>query len=212
MSRALYVGGFGNGKRTAEKVGEALSRHYEAVDTFTFAQAMNSPETIERWSRGADVVVHSAGRMAVQYANPDYLHTFNAPKPTSRSKLLARTGLKMAVMHSSVRSVEGAKAVAGYDASAAAELTFHPVGNLRPFIKGQISAFDGVKAARLGVATGTPETFVVTDHDLYFKHSEEELAGLTENGVHVVSMNGQHDELGLRPQEVLDHYFSVQAR
>jgi hypothetical protein len=48
MSRALYVGGFGNGQSSVERVASALGDYFDDIDAFTFSQAMSQPDTIRR--------------------------------------------------------------------------------------------------------------------------------------------------------------------
>jgi hypothetical protein len=212
MARALYVGGFGNGEKTAEKVLDALADYYEEVDGFTFADAMQKTETIKRWATGADIVTHSAGRMAVIGAKPNYIHAFNASVPIPRARLLAKTVKKTAVMLASVRGKDDVNAVAAYSKDTLVEFSKHPIGNFMPFIRGEISEFDGGYEARLGVAAGIPESHVSTDQDAYFDHDPFSLELLRRNGVHVVRLAGQHDELPLRPIETLDAYFRHHAK
>lgn len=56
MSRVVYIGGFGNGKKSAEGVAEALAAYYDDVDPFTFSRAMDSQDTVRRAVKGADVI------------------------------------------------------------------------------------------------------------------------------------------------------------
>lgn len=214
MTRVLYVGGFGNGPETAAEVGCALELYYDEVDVMTFSQAMGAPRTVELAARSAQVVTHSAGRLALHEAGakPDYIHAFNAPCPSTRAQLLGRTVQKSMRMMTSVRSKQQLTLAMQFTKNSAVELAKHPIANMQPFWSKAISEFHGAYTARLGVAAGIPETFVVTEHDMYFKHDEYERWLMTRNGVHVVELPGQHDQLPLYPYETVDLYFDQHAR
>lgn len=214
MTRVLYVGGFGNSIETACEVGYALEKFYEDVEVMSFSQAMTAPRNVELSARGSDAMTHSAGRLALYKAGakPDYIHAFNAPCPATRMQLLGRTAQKSLRMMTSVQSKEQLHVAAEFTKQSLLELARHPVANLRPFTSGAISTFDSAYTARLGVAAGIPESFIVTDKDIYFAHDDFERQLMARNGVHVVELPGQHDQLPLYPYQTLNHYFDAHAR
>jgi hypothetical protein len=66
MSRAVYIGGFGNGRTSADKVGYALETYYDDVDPFTFSDYVKQREKIHLASHGVDLITHSAGALALE--------------------------------------------------------------------------------------------------------------------------------------------------
>ncbi len=215
MSRVLYIGGFGNGQASAEKVAEALTRsHFEDADTLTFSKAYAHPEVVERIAQDIEVVTHSAGMMAVRSALPKKIHAFNAPLPTTRRQYIARTIRKSNHMHKRGRGIQtedDLAAVRHYERSSAGEFLAHPLGNLWPFLKGEISRFDAVDAAVKKQQSGVPITLGYTDHDDYFTlHRHNELY-LGDADIAVAHLPGEHDELVLRPSQLLAAYFHSAA-
>jgi len=211
MSRVLYIGGFGNGQASADKVAKALtSSHFEDADALTFSKAYSHPEVVERIARGIVVVTHSAGMMAVRMAQPEKLHAFNPPLPTTRRQYVARTLRKSNNMHKRGRGIQTEEDIAAlrqYERSSAGEFLAHPLGNLGPFLKGEISRFDAVDAAVKKQQSGVPTTLGYTDRDDYFNLPRHDELYLEDANVAVARLSGEHDELVLRPSQLLSAYF-----
>lgn len=207
MSRAVYIGGFGNGRGSVERVAEALSGYYDDVDAFTFSGAMSTPDIICKAVHNVRVVTHSAGMLAIVGTSPDRIDAFDPPLPSSRLKLLGRTGIKTVRMHTpgiGIRSAGDIAAVNGYDCSSTAELIAHPVRNLGSL--NAISRFDAVDAAIAARVDGIDISLVYMDGDEYFQLSEEREAIANARHVTVVRLPGIHDELVIRPMETLSVY------
>jgi hypothetical protein len=206
MGRAVYIGGFGNGKSCAEYVASALDRYYEDVDLFTFSEAMASPDDVRKAVHGVNVVTHSAGMLAVKGTRPNRIDAFSPPLPTTIPRLLARTGLKTVRMHTpgiGLRSVGDIPAVNRYDRSVTAELLTHPEGNFGRL--GAISQFDAVRTAISAQESGIRTSLTYTTGDEYYHLSEEGGIAATIAGVSLVTtLSGVHDELVLRPAETLE--------
>jgi len=209
MSRVVYIGGFGNGKASAEGVVEALvsERGYTDGDAFTFSQSMDMPDTIRRAVRGADAKAHSSGATALPGTRPRSIELFNAPLPVSIPRLVARTGLKTLRMHVpgiGIKSAGDILAIARYNASSVAELLSYPKSNIAQL--GNIAVFNAIRSAADAQADGIPVTLGYTDDDEYFQPSSDDklLAGMY--GVDIVSIPGIHDEVVLRPAETLRRF------
>jgi hypothetical protein len=183
MSRAVYVGGFGNGRRSAEGVGGALTPYYEEVDVFTFSEASGDSAKIERATRGVDTYTHSAGLMSLRSGvRPAEVHAFGAPLPTGRAKLLAGTVVKTVAMNVpgvGIHDLSDVTSAIRYGVSSLAEIAVHPVANLRPFINGSISRFDAVTAATESQSAGIPTWLTYMDDDEYFQLSSTQNARKT---------------------------------
>ncbi len=206
MDRAVYIGGFGNGKKSAEGVAEALASYYDDVDPFTFSQAMDRQNVVRRAVRGVDVFTHSAGMLAVVGASPSRIEAFGAPLPTSKLRLIGRTIVKTARMHVpriGIHSMRDLLAVNKYNLSTLAELVAHPKGNLGRL--GQISRFSAVEAAIAAQQNDIPSSLTYNDGDEYFTLTAKDEAMATAAGVNITRIPGIHDELVIRPKATLQH-------
>lgn len=204
MNRAVYIGGFGNGLSSAATVAEALAKHYDEVDAFTFADAMENQQNVRRAMKGVDVYTHSAGMLAVRGVQFARLEAFGAPLPTSVPHLLGKTAVKTLRMHTpgtGIRVASDIRAVLNYDLSATAELAAHPVANLRHL--GRIARFNAVDSAIAAHLEGAPVRLTYTHGDEYFTLSQGEADRATAAGVAVTQAPGIHDELIIRPEATL---------
>lgn len=204
MGRAVYIGGFGNGRGNAERVASALEPYYDEIDEFTFSEAISEPGKVRRAVHGVDAITHSAGMLSLAGTSPSRIEAFGAPLPTTKLRLIGRTGLKTARMHIpgiGIQSTRDVLAVASYDGSSTAELIAHPVRNLGNL--GEISRFDAVKAAIAALESDIPTSLNYTEGDEYFQLSEEREATAKTMGVGVTRIPGIHDELIIRPAETL---------
>lgn len=205
MKRAVYIGGFGNGKSSAEHVASALEPYYDNIDIFTFSEAMESPGEVSRAVKGVDTITHSAGLLAVKNTAPRSIEAFGAPLPTNRISLVGRTGLKIARMHlpgTGIRSSQDIWAVGRYDLGTAAELARHPKRNLGRL--GAIAHFNAVEAAAAARKKNILPALHYHDGDEYFQLSLVQETQARAAGVEVIRLpGGIHDELVIRPQETL---------
>lgn len=204
MARAVYIGGFGNGRGNAERVASALEPYYDEIDEFTFSEAISNPDKVRRAVHGVDALTHSAGMLTLADTNPSRIEAFGAPLPTTKLRLIGRTGLKTVRMHTpgiGIRSPRDVLAVGSYGASSAAELVAHPVLNLGHL--GDISRFDAVEAAIAARQSDIPTSLNYTEGDEYFQLSEEREAAARAMGVGVMRIPGIHDELVIRPSATL---------
>jgi hypothetical protein len=210
MNRAVYIGGFGNGKASAERVGEALGHYYADVDVFTFAEAMDKKSNqVRRASQGVSrLVTHSAGIMAItDEMSPGVISAFNAPLPTSRKHLMLATLKKTARMHANLMDAsligtpEGSVGpVLAYDRSAVAELIANPIENLK-YLK-QIAQFDAIDCAAT-ISSDIETELIYTTKDDYFNPNKQDLARALLSGVQLYMTDGQHDELVLQPETAI---------
>ncbi len=214
--RAVYVGGFGGSWGMAEGVGNALAEYYSNVEVSTFAHAMKNPNSLARASRGATVVTHSAGLVAVQSAvgifdgiRPLQIHAVAPPDGTKSAPGLLRAtfGQKSRGMtRQARRSWDDALHYARYMRQETTEVAAHPVGNLR-----HLGSIAGANTIAFAQESSIPTTMYAMLEDYYFDWTGS--LGLTEPGdtvefgttppVRVIALAGQHDALAMRPQEVV---------
>lgn len=204
MSRAVYIGGFGNGRDSAERVASALELYYEEIDEFTFSEAMSDPDKVRRAVYGVDTLTHSAGMLSLMNTSPRRIEAFGAPLPTAKLRLIGKTGLKTVRMHVpgiGIQSRQDVLAVVSYDISSSAELAVHPIRNLGHL--GGISRFNAVDTAIAAQQSDIPTSLNYTDADEYFQLSDEREAAAWAMGVGVMRIPGIHDELVIRPAATL---------
>lgn len=219
MNRVVYVGGFANGQKSADRVGNALGHYFDGVDVFTFSQQASNPEetleTIRRAGRGATVMTHSMGVEAIRYSLsqntlPDSVEIVGGPRPKSRLRLLGDTVIKTARINTPglyIRSVEDFQAVMGYNADSVIELARHPVANFRPFLDGTISRTDALAIAEAARASEVGSSLLYTNNDRYYGLSSVEQDKAEHLGIEVYKLPGEHDELPIRPVTFLKTYF-----
>ncbi|MGD8373754.1 MAG: hypothetical protein PVI21_02745 [Candidatus Woesebacteria bacterium] len=202
--RAVYVGGFGNGRQCAERVALALRKHYSDVTPYTFSYAMSHRDEVREALCGADAITHSAGLLAVIGTAPNRITAFGAPIPTPVRQFIGRTATKTLNMHKpgiGVQSSDDIATVRLYESSSCAELLINPLDNFGRL--GKISRFDAVAAAITATQNGTPISLIYTHGDEFFQPTEEHALIAQSAGVGFVRLPGAHDELVLRPEAML---------
>lgn len=220
MNRVVYIGGFGNGKSSAEGVGEALTAvcGYDDAEVFTYANAKGKErKQLRRALRGATrLVTHSAGLEAIDDSMaPLAITAFDAPLPTSVPHLVLKTVVKTARMHAPMFDIETArdgsmKPVYAYDRSAIAEMLTHPnIWNTYKQVR-EIARFDAIFAAADFSEAQIPTELVYATGDDYFQIDASDIECAAQEGVPLYMIEGQHDELVLRPEAVL-HSLRVQS-
>lgn len=205
MSRFAYVGGFGNGHSSAEKVGNTLSGYFEDGDVFTFSEYVKNPDKIRRATKKAQLVTHSAGALAIAAGfNPDFVYLLNPPLPLSVAGLVGRTLVKTAQMNTpghGIHNLSDVSSVLNYSASSIAELTAHPMANLGSLRK--IAKFDAIRAASEAKIDGIWSKIVWTTNDVYFQPTQDDLDQASMNSIPITMLAGEHDEVVLRPEAFL---------
>lgn len=209
MTRIVYVGGFSGGP-AGDELQAALCglANAEDIDAFTFAEAMRRPGMVHRATLGVGVYTHSAGMMALRFTNPERSCSFNPPLPRTVLDLTTRgTARKTRGMFSRGYSEwgrEGVTAALRFSAGSAAELACHPLGNFS--MLGQIATTNAFDEARHLVERGVQTELVFTSHDDYFSPNPEDIAAANDTGVRVTVLDGEHDELVLRPTTFISNY------
>lgn len=204
MSRAVYIGGFGNGKLAAGRVAEALTKYYQDVEPFTFSYAMDNPDIIRKAVEDVDVFTHSAGMLPVTDTSPRMLTSFGPPLPTPKGVLVVRTLAKTVRMHTpgvGLRSVADIPAIAAYDLSTTGEFVSNPCGNFGRL--GEVACFNAIDTAIYAQHAGIPTKLMYTQGDEYYAPSVADVHRATMSGVDVVRGPGVHDELVIRPDQTL---------
>jgi hypothetical protein len=207
MNRAVYVGGFLNGRATAEFVGESMIDFFnlEDVDVFTYSDAKKNPDQIRKAVVGRDVVTQSAGYTALKDTIPSIVYAFSPPVPTTRRHLVAKTLPKAVNMTRQSKTIDKIplRNVAHFNAGAGAEFVVHPVANFKPFLNGEISRYNSIEMGAAAVKAGIRTELVFSTNDEYFRPTFEQLEYAEANGVVVGEVEGVHDQLVLAPARTL---------
>lgn len=205
--QAVYIGGFGNGQKSADGVAEALADYYGNVVPFTFSSALEFPHILRQAARKADVITHSAGMLALRGTSPNSITAFGAPLPTSKCKLVGRTMVKTGRMHVpgvGIRSPRDVLTVTKYNSSTMTELAVHPIANLGQL--GKIACFDAVQAAIAAKKAGISSQLTYNASDEYYRLTSQDTTSAIDAGVIVKMIPGVHDELVLRPKATLQQW------
>lgn len=217
MSNVVYVNGFGNGRSSTREVANALGNYYEGVEAFRFSDLTSSPDTIRKAATNADLITHSAGALALKLESMDRINSallLGPPLPQRVSRLLYKTVVKTARMNTpgvGIKSVQDLKAVNTYSLSSVAELTANPIDNFGRLP--EIARTDSVELARNIARERTPATLVWTDSDAYFQPTQSTLDIARANGIMTITdLEGEHDEIVLRPEEFLENVFTAQGK
>jgi hypothetical protein len=206
MSRVVYIGGFGNGRYSAERVASSLETYYDEPVPFTFSEYVRYPELVQRASMGADLLTHSAGALALNNyrVSPERAFIFNAPLPTTIPRLVWGAVKKTARMHTPGLGLHGSvdvPEVVHYSSSAIANIAAHTVANFGKLQ--EISKFDAVDAANEAKWRGIKTQVIWTTNDSFYQPTLEDHNFLYEVGIPSIMLEGEHDELPLRPDALL---------
>jgi hypothetical protein len=212
MKRAVYIGGFGNGRGNAERVADALSNRYATAEPFTFAYAMDNPDVIRRAVRGADVITHSAGMLALKGTRPEYIGAIGAPVPMTPAQLVMRSALKTLRMHTpgiGIRNARDIGCVMAYDLSTVGEYVTNGPDNLKYLPK--VAKFDAVAVAIAAEQSDIPTMLGYSEDDEFFHITPDDALRAAAGGVDIAHLTGVHDQLVLTPDETLEEFFAVPA-
>jgi len=207
MVKLVYIGGF-SGRSPRDAMCDALLETFNVddLDAFTFAEAMKHPDEVRRALVGALAVTHSAGVLALRGTAPTEAHIFNPPFPRSPWALASRlTWLKTRGMFTRGYREYGAAglgAAARFSGASVAELALHPVGNFSHLP--EIAKTDGFEEATALLHGDIPAVTIHTDHDEYFPLPPDKAN--VPSGLKVRELHGEHDEIILRPYDLLRQY------
>jgi hypothetical protein len=212
MTNVVYVGGFGSGRSSTERVANTLGNYYEGVEAFRFSDLQARPDDIRRASADADIVAHSAGALALKLDSMEQVDNallLGPPLPQRVSRLLYRTVVKTARMNmpgKGIQKLSDVLSVTDYSASTIAEVVMNPIDNLGRLK--EIAATNTVDIAAMTRENHIPTTVVWTPGDAYFKPTGFELYQMRLNNAHVVTdIDGEHDEVILRPEQFLSQVY-----
>lgn len=213
MSQAIYIGGFSGGRKSAERVQEALGTYYEDVEAYTFAEAMNRLAEVKKASKKKPVITHSAGLLALEGASPSEVVAFGAPLPRGRIALLGASARKQAQMHIDARSMPNLVRAIRFDIESGIELAVPTRDRGRThwkhFLNGSISRFDAIEAGRELQHEGCEVSLTYGTRDLFFNPSVEQEREAVSAGVDITrAWDDVHDALVLNPAIVLHNHFT----
>jgi hypothetical protein len=206
MAHNVVVGGFASGRKQVEKLANSLAAyHDEDFEGISFREAMDDQGRLDNMTRGAHVVTHSAGMVALRDMRPNSIDAIAPPVPVWAPLLAAKAIASTAELAGlSVLPWQEADEVDGCLRNGTEELCFHLQGNLQWL--GRIAAFDaltrGLAAKEAGIEVGV--AFMSSDR--LFQPSQRRIARARQSGLYVVRVPGGHEEFIRRPRRVFTSY------
>ena len=205
MSRAVFVGGYSSGKRTVEKVGGAFQSYFEDIDPFTFSDYIKRPQKVLRAAKGVPLFTHSAGAFSLLEAESTSAYLINPPLPKHLSDIIFNSLVRSVQMRQSGIKEETQKS-AELARSSVIELLFHPIANIGQLPN--IFRFNAIKAAIEATERGVATELIWTTGDHLYQPPEVHKNMAEWHGVPVTTLEGQHSEVTMRPEEFLAQLFS----
>ncbi len=173
------------------------------VHTYTYGFAMKHKQQINRIVKGATLITHSSGAMVIgRGASPNRAIFISPSQPISRLKLITRALVKTLYHSWKIATFDERRKLLRIVGGNLTELLVHPVNNLGPYVRGQVSSFDLRKVLpRHPVAAQT--RIVISKHDEMFRESENMLNDMEQHGVEIVHLDAMHDEIFIDTVKVI---------
>jgi len=211
MTHKVLVGGFASGPRQMEKVAQSIAVHYdEDVEAISFREAMTDTARLERMTRQADVITHSAGMIALKDMNPESITAIAPPVPVWAPLLALRAiaSTTELALHSAIPGCEPDE-VSGCIRDGAAELLLHLEGNMRWM--GLIALFDALEASRAAQEAGIITGLAFMRNDKLFQVHSRKIEVTRRAGVNAVIISGAHEDFIKTPRRILHDYEEGEA-
>ncbi len=206
MHKIIFIGGTMESKFALDYVANFIQRRYPNahIYTFTYAFALKHRHAINKTIKGATLITHSSGAIVIERGATPKRAIFICPtQPIARYKIFTRALIKTVYHSWKIFNFEKRRKVMRILMSNLNELLLHPIGNLGPFIRGDVSEFDLRDVLpRHPVAKST--RIVISERDEMFKKSENMFEELATTGVQVTHIDAMHDEIFIDTDLVLD--------
>ena len=217
MRRAVFIGGFSNGREAVDRVGEALEKHHDDVVAYSFPYAMAHQKEVEKAVVRSLAVTHSAGWLAIWGTSPKEVQAFSPPLPRSVARLALATGAKTLQMFTNRDLVPDLSEAWRFTKESTAELAklydSESRGHWRYYLNGAISSCNAVDLAVMFDTEKTAVSLIYPDHDLYYTPTENDLSKANRYRINVeILPTTVHDSLILYPEQTLDRYYSGDAQ
>ncbi|HMI09070.1 MAG TPA: hypothetical protein VK497_01565 [Candidatus Saccharimonadales bacterium] len=217
MSRAVVIGGVGNGKKSVGGYASAVEAHHgndlEDLAAFTLSDAISNPLKLAMALKDASAYTTSGGYVAAVEAikhydaKPETIDALSPPIPTPLLRLIGRQTLaKTWDMHLHADF----SAVRKYDHSTTEELFHHPWANMRTLPR--ISRFDAIAEAGDIQQSGIPVAIGYMTEDRYFMPTPAQWNRAERLRINMFRVIGMHDQIILHPAEALSAYMQEKAK
>jgi len=206
MAHNVIVGGFASGKKQVEKIANSLAvYHDDDFEGISFREAMVDRDRLDHLTRGARVVTHSAGMVAMCDMRPRSIDAMAPPVPVWAPLLAAKAITSTAELAAeSLIPWQEDDEVDGCLRNGTEELCMHLRGNMRWL--GRIAAFDALNQAVAAHQAGIEIGLAFMSGDLLFRPSERRIAQVRRQGMYVVRVAGGHEEFIRHPKRVYSAY------
>jgi len=206
MAHNVIVGGFASGSKQVEKVARSLAAyHDDDFEGISFREAMTDRDKLDRMTRGAHVVTHSAGMVAMKDMQPDSIDAIAPPVPVW-APLLAAKAITSTLELAAGNCIPWHEddEVEGCLRNGAEELCMHLHGNMKWLDR--ISAFNALRAGVAAHETGIEVGVAFMSGDILFQPHQKQVAWARKAGLYVVSVAGSHEEFIRHPRKVFSSY------
>lgn len=203
MEPIIFIGGVGSHQETIAPVVTALENHYKRpVRGFTFREAQTKHLDLT----GAHVITHSAGLLLVAGHMPSSVLAITPPINMNLLSLVIKFFQKDHQLIASQRtsSSERTERIKKFYRYSIVENSLHPMKNI--FMAPQIAHFNSLTEATILANKGVKVVLGFGSYDFLFRPENEQLAVL-DNVASISNLPGQHDELLLEPEIVLERLY-----
>jgi hypothetical protein len=206
MAHNVVIGGFASGKKQVEKVARSLSVYHDAdFEGISFREAMTDRDKLDRMTRGAHVITHSAGMAAMKDMRPDSIDAIAPPVPVW-APILAAKAITSTLELAAGNCIPWRETdeIDSCLRNGTEELCMHLHGNMRWL--GQISTFNALRAGVAAKEAGITAGVAFMSGDMLFQPNQKQVVWARKAGLYVVTVAGGHEEFIRHPTRVFSSY------
>ena len=195
--KIILVGGTMESNFALSYVADVISKIEPEADVsvYTYGFAMQHKHEINQIIKDNVLITHSTGAMVIERGAHPSKVVFIAPsQPVARWRIVYRATIKTLFHSWKILTFKDRSKVVRIIFSNITELFVHPLRNIGPFVRGDVSKFDLRKVLPRHPAGGSAR-IVISKRDEMFRSDENRMEDLAEHGVEVVHVDAMHDEI-----------------
>lgn len=176
--KTIFIGGFSYGQDIVDETCKNLSKKYGEVKGFTFIDAMHNRRVIARQVNGANVIVHSAGIMALKNTSPNAVIAYGCPLGSTNNFIIFFKSIfkffQMIFVHGLPKTLTLHKSyiIEQFSRNKSAE----EKGLLKYFFSGEINKCDSVAISKDLIENGCKKIVLnYGERDLYFRPAQKDI-------------------------------------